>query len=360
MKQLKNKSDWMLFALGILLCAGVVYYFANRPNIELAQPHWLWLLLGIPVYLFVEIFGFSRRQPKLNLPVVSFLTLSTPWQVYARKFMPLLAAVALGALAVAIARPQSSNSWQDVSSEGIDIVVSMDISVSMLARDFTPNRLEASKKMAVNFIENRPNDRIGLVVYEGESFTQCPLTTDHRVLTTMFQNLKPGLIEGGTAVGMGLATAGNRLRDSEAISKVIILLTDGENNAGSISPLTAADIAQSYGIRVYTIGVGSRGTAVAPVAIYPDGSYKYDRVPVKIDEDMLREIASKTGGTYFRATDNSSLASIYGEIDQMERTRFNVTRHSTRSDEFFVPAAFGSLLLLLVLMSRYTLLRIAP
>jgi Ca-activated chloride channel family protein len=213
-----------------------------------------------------------------------------------------------------------------------------------LAKDLRPDRLSASKKVAQEFIDGRPNDRIGLVVYEGEAFTQCPLTTDHRVLKELFEQARSGLITGGTAVGMGLATAVNRLRDSEAKSKVVILLTDGVSNAGMVQPLDAAQIAEQQGIRVYTIGVGTRGKALSPVSQYPNGQYRFDLVQVEIDEPTLKEMARLTGGKYFRATDAEKLREIYAEIDRLERTRIEVTEYSQRNEEYlpFLLLALGA------------------
>ena len=241
-----------------------------------------------------------------------------------------------------------------------DIAIAMDVSASMLARDFSPDRLEAAKAVAMQFIDRRPNDRIGLVVYEGEAFTQCPLTTDHDVLKDLFAQVRSGLIEGGTAVGMGLATAVNRLRESEAKSRVIILLTDGVNNAGNVQPVDAAQIAAQFGIRVYTIGVGTRGKALSPVARYPNGKYRYDHVDVEIDEEMLQEVAARTDGRYFRATDEAKLRAIYAEIDQLEKTRIKVTEHSRRNEEYFPLALAGSGLLLLGLLLDRSLFRTTP
>ena len=247
-------------------------------------------------------------------------------------------------LIVVLARPQSTSSWQDVTTEGIDIVMALDISGSMQAEDLKPNRLEASKKVAKTFIGNRPNDRLGLVVFAGESFTQCPLTTDHSVILNLFNDVKSGMLEDGTAIGMGLATSVKRLKDSEAISKVVILLTDGDNNSGSIAPATAAEIAKEFGVRVYTIGVGTRGMAPMP---YPDafGRMQYQDVPVKINEELLTRIADMTDGKYFRATDNASLEEVYKEIDELERSKIDVTEYRKRKEEF-LPFAIAALLLL--------------
>jgi Ca-activated chloride channel family protein len=244
-----------------------------------------------------------------------------------------LRTLTIGLLTIAAARPQSSSSVEDLTREGIDIVLSMDLSASMLSKDFDPNRLEASKTVATDFVNDRPNDRIGVVAYEGEAFTQIPLTTDQRVVMNGIGELQTGLLEGGTAIGMGLATAVNRLKDSEAESKVVILLTDGVNNAGKIEPLDAAQLAKLNDIRVYTIGVGTIGKARSPVAKVGN-QFQYDWVEVEIDETVLREIAKLTGGRYFRATNGEKLASIYTEIDELEKTRFNVLRYNQKTEEF--------------------------
>lgn len=244
-----------------------------------------------------------------------------------------LRTLTIGLLTIAAARPQSSSSVEDLTREGIDIVLSMDLSASMLSKDFDPNRLEASKTVATDFVNDRPNDRIGVVAYEGEAFTQIPLTTDQRVVMNGIGELQTGLLEGGTAIGMGLATAVNRLKDSEAESKVVILLTDGVNNAGKIEPLDAAQLAKLNDIRVYTIGVGTIGKARSPVAKMGN-QFQYDWVEVEIDETVLRDIAKLTGGRYFRATNGEKLASIYTEIDELEKTRFNVLRYNQKTEEF--------------------------
>ncbi|MBZ0243758.1 MAG: VWA domain-containing protein, partial [Bacteroidales bacterium] len=263
--------------------------------------------------------------------------------------------LAISLLIVSIARPQTSSSKQNMTIEGIDIVLSLDVSGSMLARDLKPDRLEASKDVAIEFIKNRPNDRIGLVIFSGETFTQVPLTTDHAVLRNMFTDIKSGMIEDGTAIGDGLATAVSRLRDSKAISKVVILLTDGVNNAGSVDPMTAAEIAKVFGIRVYTIGVGSYGTAPYPVQT-PFGIQLRD-MKVEIDEALLQNIASQTDGRYFRATSNKKLEEIYREIDQLERSKIDVTEFKRKHEEFFPLAVLALALLLLEFLLRQTLLR---
>lgn len=268
--------------------------------------------------------------------------------------------LALGLIVAVMARPQSSSSVENMTREGIDIVMAMDASASMLSKDFRPNRLEAAKEVAKDFVEDRPFDRVGVVVYEGESFTQVPLTTDHRVVMDGIDALETGRVEGGTAIGMGLATAVNRLRKSDAKSKVVILITDGENNQGQIEPLDAAQLARLESVRVYTVGVGTIGKAKSPVRQRPDGSYIYDWVEVNIDEPTLKGIAEETGGRYFRATSGEKLQEIYTEIDTLEKTRFNVFRYNKKTEEF---AWFGwSALLLLAAeaMCRHVLFRSLP
>jgi Ca-activated chloride channel family protein len=233
--------------------------------------------------------------------------------------------------------------------------MALDISGSMLARDFKPDRLEASKDVATEFISGRPYDRIGLVVFSGESFTQCPLTTDHAVLINLMREVQSGMIEDGTAIGMGLATAVNRIKDSQAKSKVIILLTDGVNNRGEIAPSTAADIAKTYGIRVYTIGVGTQGMAPYPVNT-PFGM-QYQNMPVEIDEGILKDISSKTGGKYFRATDNNKLIQVYNEIDKMEKSKIDVRQFSRKEERYFIPALIAFILLAAEILARNTLFR---
>jgi Ca-activated chloride channel family protein len=337
----------------------VWFYF--RESYSYADPKWFRALLLVPFMGAYHIWSVSRRYSKVTLPSLGQFPRSGEWLNEALLNIPfLLRSVAFAFMAMALARPQSQTSWQNITTEGIDIVIAMDVSASMLAQDFKPNRLESSKEVATRFIKGRPNDRIGLVVYEGESFTQCPLTTDHLVLINLFKDVKSGLVQGGTAIGMGLATAVNRLRESDARSRVIILMTDGENNAGSIAPLTAAEIAQSHGIRVYTIGVGTIGRALSPVAQYADGRYKYEMVDVKIDEDLMKQIAALTGGSYFRATDGNALRSIFNEIDQMERSKISVTEHSRRAEKYFFFAAVSAVCFLAEFLFKYLLLRTLP
>ena len=259
-------------------------------------------------------------------------------------------------LSLALARPQLSNRWQSESTEGIDIMMALDISGTMLGEDLKPNRLEAAKTVATDFVLSRPNDQIGLVVFAGESFTQCPLTTDHAVLVNLFQSVKFGMIEDGTAIGLGLANAVNRMKDSETKSKVVILLTDGSNNRGDIDPMTAAEIAKTFNIRVYAIGVGSYSKEVR-VPIHTPYGVQYGTMSSEFDESTLRNIAQMSGGEYFRATDNNSLKAIYQQIDQLEKTKIRVREYSKRT-EHFAPFLLAALLCLLMeLLLRFFVLR---
>lgn len=326
-------------------------------ELTFAHPRFLLLLLLIPV--FVAWFYNKRKKgfAAFRLPNSEGLHSVGPgWRVRIMPLIPVLRIVGLTALILALARPQKLLSEREVTTEGIDIVLSLDISGSMLARDFKPDRLEAAKNVARDFIEGRPTDRIGLVVFSGESFTQCPITTDHAVLLNLFKDVKSGLVEDGTAIGMGLATAISRLKDSEAKSRVAILMTDGVNNAGYIDPMTAVDLAKSEGVRVYTIGVGSRGTAPYP---YKDvfGRTVYQDVEVQIDEELLQRIATETGGSYFRATNNDKLAAIYEEIDQLEKSKVNVSAYERKSEHFFVFALAAFIAFFLEVFLRNTLLR---
>lgn len=282
------------------------------------------------------------------------------WKADLQKLLPLLRALAFIALVVAMARPQLTLKKEDIKAEGIDIFLAIDLSSSMLAQDFQPDRLEVCKRVAAEFVEKRQYDRIGLAVFSGEAFTQCPLTTDHRVLTDFIEGLRCGILEDGTAIGMGLATAVNRIKDSPSKSKVVILLTDGVNNAGYVKPLTAAEIAKEFGVKVYTIGVGQEGTAVSPISRRIDGSYVMGMARVEIDEELLKQISDMTGGKYFRATTARSLERIYDEIDRLEKTEIEVTSVKRYSEEFYRFVWVGICLILIELFLRYTILRSIP
>ena len=329
------------------------------PHITLLHPWILLLLLLIPALVAWYVLKGNRRYPSLRFSMTHVLEQQAPtWKVRMRHLLFALRMLALAFIILALARPQSSISRQDVSVEGIDIVIALDISSSMLAEDFQPNRLEAAKSIASDFVNGRPNDRIGLVAFSGEAFTQCPLTTDKNILTELFRQLKSGMIEDGTAIGDGLATAVNRLRESDAISKVIILLTDGENNRGNIDPLTAGEIAKKMGVRVYTIGVGTHGMAPYPFKT-PFGT-QYQNIEVKIDEKLLQDIAQMTGGKYFRATNNTTLRDIYAQIDKLEKSRIDVSEFHNRIDEFRPLIIIALLLLIIEMLLSFTLFRHQP
>lgn len=326
---------------------------------EFANPkYFLILVLLIPMIVWY-VLREKRSHADLQFSSLrAFRGISHAGRVWMRHVLFVLKLLAIVLLVTALARPQSSNSWQTYSSEGIEIVLALDISGSMLARDFNPDRLEAAKEVATKFILERPQDKIGLVVFAGESFTQCPLTTDQAVLVNLMRELHSGMLEDGTALGLGLANAVNRLKDSPGKSKVVILLTDGVNNRGSIAPVTAAELAKTYGIRVYTIGVGTYGEAPYPVQT-PFG-IQLQNAPVEIDEDVLKQIASITGGQYFRATDNNKLKQIYDEIDKLEKTKIEVKHFSKKEEQYFWFALAGMLLLIAETLLRYTLLRKIP
>ncbi len=322
-------------------------------------PYLLWLL-AIPALLVVRYLWIEIKDRRAHLRVSAL----DAWKAGGRSVLEwvrhlpfILRTAALALLVVSIARPRSSSQVEKVDTEGIDIVFAMDVSTSMLARDFTPDRLSAAKDIAIEFIAQRPSDRMGIVVFAGESYTQCPLTTDRATLINLMKDVQTDLIEDGTAIGNGLATAVARMKDSDAKSRVVILLTDGVNNMGEIDPSMAAEIAKTYGIRVYTIGVGANGTAPYPVQT-PWG-IELQNIPVEIDEALLKGIADGTGGRYFRATDNTKLAEIYGEIGQMEKTRTSVDSFPVYKD-LFKNYALAALVCLLLELLVGALLRRLP
>lgn len=325
-----------------------------------ANPTYLYLLLLLIPMIGWYVYKLSKNQASLQVSSTEGFDApgASSWKVWLRHVPFILRMAAVAVLVVILARPQSTNSWQNSSTEGIDIVLAMDISTSMMAQDLKPNRLEASKDVASSFINGRPNDNIGLVVFAAESFTQCPLTTDHTVLLNLFKDVQPGIIQDGTAIGLGLANAVSRIKDSQAKSKVIILLTDGVNNQGEIAPVTAAEIAKTFGVRVYTIGVGTQGKA--PYPFQTAFGVQYMDVDVEIDEPTLKQIAATTGGQYFRATDNASLKEIYSEIDKMEKTKISVQEYSKKQEEYKNWAILLFSLLLVEILLRNTLLRNIP
>jgi Ca-activated chloride channel family protein len=331
-------------------------------NIEqFANPHILWCLAVIPLMVVYYVLRL-RKKGNATITISSTSTIShlpRGLKYYLRHLPPLLKIVAVAMLIIALARPQSTESGVNTNTLGIDIVLSIDISSSMLARDLSPDRISAAKIVARDFILDRPNDRIGLVVFAGESFTQCPMTTDKATLTTLLSQIKSGIIDDGTAIGNGLATAINRLKDSPSKSKVVILLTDGVNNSGQISPQTASEIAQTLGIRVYTIGVGSEGVAQIPV-VDPWGNTRFASMRVEIDEAILTEIAEKTGGRYFRATDNETLKSIYQEINKLEKNLIESENFTRYHETFFRWVLAALMCLLLGFLIQYIYLRQIP
>jgi len=324
-----------------------------------ANPGAFYLLLAVPLMLAWYLRRGRKQFLNLRVPTLrSFDAGAGGWRVGFRHLPMVMRLLAFSLLVVALARPQTSSEGENVTTEGIDIILVTDVSGSMLAEDFRPNRIEAAKDVADEFVESRPDDRIGFVVFAGESFTQCPLTLDHDVLRTLIAGVKSGLIEDGTAIGMGLATAVSRLKESKGISRVIILLTDGVNNRGSIDPMTAAGIASTFGIRVYTVGVGTVGTAPYPVQT-PLGT-QYRNVPVEIDEELLTNIADQTGGHYFRATDNTKLRRIYDEIDRLEKSKIEVTQFRRHKEDFYTAGFAGGILLLIEILFSLTLFRKIP
>lgn len=324
-----------------------------------ANPGYLWLLLLLVPAIVWYILRQQKGNPSLEISSTkAFDKMPRSYKYYLRHLRFALRMGAIAALIIALARPQSTDSWANRSTEGIDIVVALDISTSMLARDFKPNRVDAAKDVAAQFISGRPYDNIGLVIFAGESFTMCPMTTDHSALLNLLKDVQCGMIEDMTAIGDGLATAVNRIKEGPAKSKTIILLTDGTNNAGDIAPGTAADIAKTFGVRVYTIGVGTKGMAPYPVQT-PYG-IEYRSFPVEIDEVTLKQIAAKTGGEYFRATDKNALKDIFSEIDKLEKTKLSVTEFSRREEEFLPWVILAMLLLLGDVLLRNTVLKNIP
>ena len=323
------------------------------------NPEYLWFLLLILPMIIWYIFKQYKTDETLQVSSTgAFNKLPKTKKVLLFHLVFIIRCAAIALIIIAIARPQLSNTHRSETTEGIDIMLSVDISGTMLAEDLKPNRLEAAKTVAMEFIAGRPNDNIGLVLFAGESFTQCPLTTDHTALLNLVQSVEYGLIEDGTAIGLGLANAISRIKDSQAKSKVIILITDGTNNRGDIAPLTAAEMAKTFGIRVYTIGVGKMG--MAPYPFNTPMGIVYNDIEVDIDENTLTSIAELTGASYFRATDNNKLRTIYQEIDKLEKTKLRVNEYNTKSEEFF-PFLFAAFILLLIeIFLKSTVLRRLP
>jgi Ca-activated chloride channel family protein len=331
---------------------------------EFANKEYFFLLLLLIPYILWYLLYRKKNEPTLRMSDTNvFRYMPKSWKVV---FMPvqfILRLIVFVLIVIILARPQTQNSWKNKSVEGIDIMLAMDVSTSMLAEDLKPNRIEAAKQVAAEFIVGRPNDNIGLTIFAGEAFTQCPMTTDHASLLSLLQNVRTdiaarGLIQDGTAIGMGLANAVSRLKDSKAKSKVVILLTDGSNNSGDLSPMTSAEIARSLGIRVYTIGVGTNGVATYPMTVA--GGVQYVKLPVEIDSKTLSDIASTTDGDFYRATNTRELHEIYKEIDQLEKSKLNVTKFSKKYDAYQPFAALAVLLLMLEILMRITIFRRIP
>jgi Ca-activated chloride channel family protein len=330
-------------------------------DITFADKQFFWLFLVLPVMIAWYLFKLKKQEAEFTFSSFQNLgTLKTSYKAVLRHVVFAFRLFTVSLLILVLARPQSRSSWKDVKTEGIDIVLAVDVSYSMLAKDFKPNRLEAAKEVAKEFIDSRPNDRIGLVIFGGEAFTQCPLTTDHTVIKNLFSDIEAGTVGQGTAIGLGLADAVSRVKESKAKSKIVILLSDGVNNVGEIAPLTAGDIAKTFGVRVYTVGVGTKGKALTPVAMFPNGQMEYDYVDVDLDENTMTKIAEETGGKYFRATDNESLRSVYKEIDKLEKSIISEKSFSNKAEHFLPFAIAGALFLLLEFLIRKTVIRSIP
>jgi len=328
-------------------------------GIEFVNKEFFWLLLALPLAVLWYVFKNKKQTAELKISSLKGFKITNSWLPKLRHILFVLRLLALALLIMALARPQSVDvSTKTKTTRGIDIVMAIDVSASMLAKDLSPNRLEALKKVAAEFIKGRPNDRIGLVEYAGESYTKTPITSDKAIVLRSLKTIKYNtIIEGGTAIGMGLATSVNRLKDSKASSKVIILLTDGVNNSGFIDPKIASELAVEYGIKTYTIGLGTNGMALSPVAILPNGNFQYGRIQVEIDEDLLKEIAEVTGGKYFRATNNKKLEEIYEEINKLEKTEIEEFKYYNYEEKYRPLVILAGLLLLMELLLRFTVFR---
>ena len=322
-------------------------------NLEFHNPEFFWLFLILPVLAAWYYFTRKRESATLKISGTKAFEGNHFWNK-AKQLLPVFRILAVSLLIIALARPRNVEvSKKTKTTRGIDIVMAIDVSASMLAKDLKPNRLEALKKVATRFVSQRPNDRIGIVVYAGESFTKTPITSDKRIVMSTIRGIRWGEIEDGTAIGMGLGSAVNRLKDSKAKSKVIILLTDGVNNSGFVDPKTATELAKDLGIKVYTIGIGTNGTALFPVARDMNGNLIFRNAPVEIDEDLLRYIARETGGKYFRATDNKSLSSIYEEINKLEKTKIEEFKYYNYDEKYRFFVLLAGLFLLVELTLRY-------
>ena len=328
-------------------------------DIYFANPNYLWLLLILPGALAWHFFTWKKQQAVLKMPSLSvFKGISSIWsKIY--PFLFIIRLIAIGLIIIAISRPQTVDiSTRTKTNKGIDIVMAIDVSSSMLSQDLKPDRLTALKRVAETFVEDRTSDRIGLVVYAGESYTKTPITSDKSIVKRSLREISfQGLIEDGTAIGMGLATSVNRLKDSRAKSKIIILLTDGVNNSGFIDPKIATELAVEFGIKTYTIGLGSNGTALAPVGILPNGNFKYGLTKVEIDEELLKGISNETGGIYFRATDNKKLKEIYDEINKLEKTEIEEFKYYNYTEKYRFLVLIAIVLIIFEWIAKNTLFK---
>ncbi len=326
-----------------------------------ANPQYLWLFL---VYIPIILWYIKKQrvaEPTLKVStLLPFEKVGTSWKAYLRHVLFVMRLMAIGCLIIILCRPQTYDRWSTSETEGTDIVIALDVSTSMLARDFKPDRFEAAKDVASQFISGRESDNIGMVIFAGESFTLVPMTTDKTVLLNYIQDISMGMLEDGTAIGDGIATSINRIKNGKAKSKSIILLTDGSNNTGVVAPLTAAEIAKNLGIKIYTIGVGSNGEALYPVGMNFYGKMEYQKLPVVIDEGTLRSVASMTGGKYYRATSKNVLKEIFKDIDQLEKTQLDVKNYSHTEDDYMKWAVLLFMLVGLEVLLRYTVLRHIP
>lgn len=329
--------------------------------INFANPHLLWLfLIYIPIIIWY-IRKHRTAEPTMKVStLLPFDKLGTSWKAYLRHVLFAMKLLAVGCLIIILCRPQTYDRWSTAETEGTDIVIALDVSTSMLARDFKPDRFEAAKDVASQFISGRESDNIGMVIFAGESFTLVPMTTDKTVLLNYIQDINMGMLEDGTAIGDGIATAINRIKNGKAKSKSIILLTDGSNNTGVVTPITAAEIAKELGIKIYTIGVGSNGEALYPVGMNYYGKMEYQKMPVVIDEATLKSVASMTGGKYYRATSKNVLKEVFKDIDQLEKTQLDVKNYTHTEDDYMKWALILLVLVGLEPIIRYTLLRHIP
>ncbi|MCF8273046.1 MAG: VWA domain-containing protein [Flavobacteriaceae bacterium] len=328
-------------------------------GIEFVNKNAFWLLVLLPIAMLWHIIKYKKQTAELKISSLKGFKVTNSWLPKLKHLLFMLRLLAIALIIMALARPQTVDvSTKTKTTRGIDIVMAIDVSASMLAKDLSPNRLEALKNVAGEFIKGRPNDRIGLVEYAGESYTRTPITSDKTIILRSLKDVRYNtVIEGGTAIGSGLATAVNRLKDSKAKSKVIILLTDGVNNSGFIDPKIASELAVEYGIKVYTIGLGTNGTALSPIAILPNGDFQYGRVPVEIDEALLKEIAEVTSGKYFRATNNQKLEEIYAEINKLEKTDIDEFKYYNYQEKYRPLVILAGLLLLIEFLLRSTIFR---